>query len=281
MRRPARPRVAMFHGGGSTSKIFQMQCESIEQRLASRFELVYFDAPFQSGPGKGILPFFSFEEWGPYLSWFTNREDGEEYPDGTAGNYDDEEGIERIIRLMRESEPGGKWVGCLGFSQGTRVVAGLLLWQQLRKKKGVEVGENIDLQFGVLCMGAYSPMTSTIPECKSFSSNSNFPCIFLFSLSANKLQYHIDMVLLSALLEWDEKDPSPSLARKDELIKIPTLHLHGLKDAFLSQARSQMNDHFDPNTITCVEIDYHHAMPWHKSDVSLLVENIERMPFSV
>lgn len=248
MRRPARPRVAMFHGGGSTSKIFQMQCESIEQRLASRFELVYFDAPFQSGPGKGILPFFSFEEWGPYLSWFTNREDGEEYSDGTAGNYDDEEGIERIIRLMRESGPGGKWVGCLGFSQGTRVVAGLLLWQQLRKNKGVEVGENIDLQFGVLCMGAYSPMTSTIPE---------------------------------SLLEWDEKDPSRSFARKDELIKIPTLHLHGLKDAFLSQARSQMNNHFDPNTITCVEIDYHHAMPWHKSDISLLVENIERMPFSV
>lgn len=240
------PRIAMFHGGGSTPRIFEMQCETLQQQLSSEFEFVYFGAPFESAPGKGVLPFFTFEEWGPYLNWYVKDDNGEEYPDGTAGNYDDEEGIERVLRLMKECGPGGKWVGCLGFSQGTRLVGGLLKWQQLRRDKNIVVDENIDLQFGVLCMGAGQPMKNTVPE---------------------------------NLLVWDQNDPNQFLSQKDELIRIPTLHLHGRKDFFFDQGKHQMKTYFDQNTVTALEIDYHHAMPWNKEDVALLVENIRKMQF--
>ncbi|KAI0998298.1 hypothetical protein K3495_g9896 [Podosphaera aphanis] len=239
------PRIAMFHGGGSSPQIFQRQCESLQRQLATSFELVYFGAPFESDPGAGVLPFFTSDKWGPYLNWYTKLDTGEVL-DGTAGNYEDEEGIERVVRMMRETKPGGKWVGCLGFSQGTRVVAGLLSWQQVRRENGVVVDGGIDLQFGVLCMGAGVPMKSSVPE---------------------------------SLLKWNEADPRQLVSRNNELIKIPTLHLHGLKDFCYQNGKIQMGSHFDPKTVTCIEIDYHHAMPWHMNDLLLLVENIKKMEF--
>lgn len=244
-------RIAMFHGGGSTERIFETQCAPLQKQLESEFELVYFAAPHTSSAGAGILPYFNFEEWGPYLGWYAKQENGEEYLDGSSGQYGDEEGIERVVRLMRECGPGGKWVGCLGFSQGTRVVSGLLLWQQQQRQKQQSTTETsldneiIDIQFGVLCMGAGEPMTSTMPE---------------------------------YLLEWDEKD-SNGQSKHDNLVRIPSLHLHGLKDVCYERGKIQMTSHFDPATVTCIEIDYHHAMPWHKNDLSLLVEHIKKMHY--
>lgn len=177
-------RIAMFHGGGSTERIFETQCAPLQKQLESEFELVYFAAPHTSSAGAGILPYFNFEEWGPYLGWYAKQENGEEYLDGSSGQYGDEEGIERVVRLMRECGPGGKWVGCLGFSQGTRVVSGLLLWQQQQRQKQQSTTETsldneiIDIQFGVLCMGAGEPMTSTMPECMFFYFF-NFPPIMM------------------------------------------------------------------------------------------------------
>ncbi|CAD6504917.1 BgTH12-00417 [Blumeria graminis f. sp. triticale] len=237
------PRVAMFHGGGSTPQIFKRQCEALERHLGNSFEFVFFGAPFQSGPGAGVLPFFSEETWGPYLNWFTKGENGDDIPDGTAGNYDDEEGIDRVVRLIRECGPGGKWVGCLGFSQGTRTVAGLLRWQQWRNNKETVDGD-IDIKFGILCMGAGAPMSSTIPE---------------------------------SLLKWDEANSNRLICQKDEQIRIPTLHLHGLSDSCYEAGKVQMKSHFDQKTVTCIEIDYHHAMPWHPKDVSLFVESIKKL----
>jgi hypothetical protein len=58
------------------------------------------------------------------------------------------------------------------------------------------------------------------------------------------------------------------------LISIPSLHLHGLKDVNLENGRKQLATFYDPKTSTVFEIDYHHAMPWHKTDVSKAEEMI-------
>lgn len=64
---------------------------------------------------------------------------------------------------------------------------------------------------------------------------------------------------------------------KIELISIPTLHLHGLKDENLSNGRQQMASYYDPKTTTLYEIDYHHAMPWVTLEILQLAALIKRI----
>jgi hypothetical protein len=93
---------------------------------------------------------------------------------------DESEGLKRVIRLMEEDsvermkrgnvEEGerevgkwvGKWVGAMGFSQGTRVVGGLLRWMEsVNHSDQRSTYKDIDIQFGILCMGSSKPMGYT------------------------------------------------------------------------------------------------------------------------
>jgi hypothetical protein len=162
------PRIACFHGGGSSAAIFATQCHTLQSQLSSTFEFVFFDAPYERDAGPGVLPYFTYEKFGPYRTWFFKNESGEEVPDGRMeggkeGGEGEEGGIERVLRLLREEGEGGEWVGCMGFSQGTRVVGGLLLHQQKRREMGFPVGEGeVEFRFGVLCMGSFAPMVSDL-----------------------------------------------------------------------------------------------------------------------
>lgn len=57
------------------------------------------------------------------------------------------------------------------------------------------------------------------------------------------------------------------MAEDDGLIITPTLHLHGLKDAIYEHSKEQLKTYYDPTTARVLEINYHHAMPWHQKDV--------------
>ncbi len=159
------PRVACFHGGGSSSSIYAVQCASLQKQLANTFEFVFFEAPFERDAGPGVLPYFTYEEYGPYKTWFSKRIDGQEISDGRADNGIGEEGVERVLRLISAEGDGGEWVGCMGFSQGTRVVGGLLLHQQQREEIGhMREHGDIHFRFGVLCMGSGPPMESDLTK---------------------------------------------------------------------------------------------------------------------
>ena len=159
-----RARIACFHGGGSTAAIFKFQCEALQKTLSDLFEFVFFDAPFESGAGPGVLPTFSYEKYGPYRAWFSKNSEGLLRRDGRGDNERGEGGIERVVRLIREEGEGGEWVGCMGFSQGTRVVGGLLLEQMRLREMGVPgfAGGEIQFQFGVLCNGGAEPMLAEL-----------------------------------------------------------------------------------------------------------------------
>lgn len=163
-----RPRIACFHGGGSNSTIFSIQSAQLSELLCE-FEFVFFDGPFERGPGPGVLP--AFRNDGPFRSWFTTDPSGLEVSNG-SGFDGDEDGIERIYRLMDAKGPGGEWVGVMGFSQGTRPAGGVLLDVQRGERKSVP-GRNI--RFGVLCMGGGMPMESG--ESVLFFLPP-FPCVF-------------------------------------------------------------------------------------------------------
>ncbi|KAE8380334.1 serine hydrolase FSH [Aspergillus bertholletiae] len=225
------PRIACFHGGGSKGSIYEVQCGQLAGLLKDDFQFVFFDGPFESGPGPGILP--AFQDYKPFRSWF--KRDGSEVEQGDGSGYDisGRDGVERVWKLMEAAGPGGDWVGVMGFSQGTRITSGLLLDQQQRTALG-EGGSTPQLKFGVMCMGSGAPMASDIGHQMANMGPTN-------------------------------------------LIKIPTLHVHGLKDMFLPLGKHQYATYYEPSTTKLYEVDYHHAMPWYRHEVLQLADLIREM----
>ncbi|KAE8153361.1 serine hydrolase FSH [Aspergillus avenaceus] len=224
------PRIACFHGGGSNSTIYEVQCAQLSRLLENEFELVYFDGPFLRTPGPGILP--AFEDFAPFRSWFKTDGNETEQGDGSGYDFSGRDGVERVWRLMGEAGPGGDWVGVMGFSQGSRIAGGLLLDQQRRVAMGEELGGRPVLKFGVMCMGGGVPMVSEVGY---------------------------------------------KMGDASEMIEIPTLHVHGLKDNFLSLGRQQYAAYYSPKTKRLYEVDYHHAMPWVKHEVQGLADHIRQI----
>ncbi|KAL2864966.1 uncharacterized protein BJX67DRAFT_198052 [Aspergillus lucknowensis] len=63
----------------------------------------------------------------------------------------------------------------------------------------------------------------------------------------------------------------------DTVIRIPTVHLHGLKDEFLPLGRDQLAKYYDRDTATLYEINYHHAMPWVRAESEELARLIKEL----
>lgn len=251
------PRIACFHGGGSNGKIFAVQCARLQDLLKDDFEFVYFDAPFECDAGPGVLPVF--HDYQPFKRWFKADDNGDERSDGSGYDALGIDGVKRVWGLMN-ADGGvgkGKWVGAMGFSQGTRVVGGLLLDQQQRRKTGHPT--DIDLKFGVLCMGGGAPMQTQSPPRMSNVSSKFGPCHPLMPLSLTFVTATSNHV--------PGNDSKSSVESKIEPISIPTLHLHGLKDSNLNNGRRQIAAYYKPEETTLYEIDYHHAMPWVTAEI--------------
>lgn len=120
--------------------IFNIQSIRIQRPLSQYFEFLFLDAPFECQAGPGVLPFFDGCE--PFRAWVNQH--------GQSLRPESQKAIEDAIS-GRETDV----VGVMGFSQGARLGAGLLLMQQLRQKvTGVETG----FQFGIFCMGISQPL---------------------------------------------------------------------------------------------------------------------------
>ena len=70
--------------------------------------------------------------------------------------------IERETGISREANGGkggwGRVVGCIGFSQGARLVPGLLLRQKIAERDGKESRCKWNFKFGVVVGGPYPPI---------------------------------------------------------------------------------------------------------------------------
>ncbi|KAF7629464.1 hypothetical protein AFLA_013178 [Aspergillus flavus NRRL3357] len=221
------PRIACFHGGGSSAAIYEIQCSFLTALLAHEFQFEFFEGPFDSIAGPGILPAFGGFE--PYKSWFSKGE-------SNGHNWTEQDSLEWVWTMMEERRAGqgGEWVGVMGFSEGTRIASGLLLDQQSREKLGLRPAvPSIQLRFGVLCMGGGPPMAA-----------------------------HFDY---------------GTTTNDQRVIRIPTLHMHGLRDKFLALGRDQYNTYFDPSRAFLFEVDYHHAMPWLEKESLALAQRIQSL----
>lgn len=148
------PVIICLHGGGTNSTIFNVQTIRLQRALTSYFDLVFLDAPFASPAGPGVLPFF--EGCGPFYRW--GNHGSPDLSDETRRKIRDR--IEEVEKGKGDFEKKGKRevVGVLGFSQGGRCAAGLVLEQQL----GVESPLNSfkGFKFGVFLNSTSPPLVS-------------------------------------------------------------------------------------------------------------------------
>lgn len=207
------PRILCLHGGGTSGEIFQFQTRYIQKAMENVYEFVFVDAPFESDPGPGVLPVF--EGMGPFFSWITQSED----EDGSL--------VAQVIREKLD-ERGGPFIGVLGFSQGARVAAGLLLEQQEAWHRQGKFTD-IDFHFGILLMASCPPL---LPS-------------FYTAGPASK----------------PTKEEQEAGAEKYAgTISIPSIHVYGRQDAIITSSKL-LTKCFDPKTVNIFEFDVDHYLP--------------------
>ncbi|KAF5683759.1 fusarin C cluster-oxidoreductase [Fusarium circinatum] len=133
------PRLLCLHGGGASSQIMRVQLAKLERALSKSFQLIYLEGPLNSAPGPGVLPFF--ENCGPYSCWVSD--DNSLSPEDKKD--DEANAIAYIKSFILQNGP---FAGVLGFSQGARAAASILLEQQRETFTH-------DLLFGVFLCGTF------------------------------------------------------------------------------------------------------------------------------
>lgn len=135
------PQILCLHGGGTSSAIFFAQTRRLRTALQSRFTFLFADAPIESVPGPGVLPFF--ENCGPYYRWISGNATNEAERSAEIDTMNDT--LE--MALANQARRTTDIVGVIGFSQGA--VAATLLLQQAK------LGDYrwARLRFGILLSG--------------------------------------------------------------------------------------------------------------------------------
>lgn len=235
------PRILCLHGGGTNSRIFHMQCRAISHSLKTRFRMVFAEAPFPSTAGPDVLTVYA--DCGPFKRWVLTVEPNavERQPKETWA------AIDKTIGDTMDADDAlgatGEWVAVLGFSQGAKIAASILLLQQemperLGRLKRSEKG----FRFGVLMAGR-GPLLPLDPDNASW-------------------------------LDAEERFNYVNNEAANRILRIPTIHFHGLDDPGLGYHQVLLEEWCDPKTTTLLEWDGNHRLPFKTPDVKLLVDKI-------
>jgi predicted esterase len=249
------PRLLCLHGGGVNATIFKVQSRSLVRHLQHSFRLVWADAPFYCDPHPDIVGVYG--SYAPFRRWHRWLPE--------HANIDDESCIDEIGYALRtameddDREGGtGEWVGLMGFSQGAKLSASLLLEQQAREQQTQRNGLNalkmgliglpgISWRFGILLAGR-APPTNLNPEIM-------------------KSRALVGAAELSDGFQFSKVD-------EDAIIDTPTLHVHGRADPGIHLHQKLLHDYCKEGTKMLVEWDGAHRIPIKSSDVDRVVDAI-------
>ncbi|KAA6409325.1 MAG: citrinin biosynthesis oxidoreductase [Lasallia pustulata] len=240
------PRILCLHGGGTNANIFRAQCRILRAELRSKFRLCFAEAPFPSQPGPDVVSVY--KQCGPFRRWLRS---GPEHPriDPKAAVGMIEESLHAA--MMEDDGKGatGEWVGLLGFSQGAKMCASLLFRQQVRTEKLGKHRAGSNYRFAVLMAGR-GPLVSLDPD-----------------LAMNPALIDASQIGLS-----DFPDQQ-SLQRREHVLRLPTIHVHGLRDQGLELHRHLLEKYCD-GSARLVEWDGNHRVPIKTKDVAAIVREI-------
>lgn len=240
----AHPRILCLHGGGTNSRIFHMQCRALSHYLKSHFRLVYAEASFPSTPGPDVLSVYA--ECGPFKRWVVTVEPNavERKPKETWTAI--EEGVGDAMDADDALGATGEWVAILGFSQGAKIAASILLRQQEAPRSlGRMRRSDAGFRFGILMAGR-GP---------------------LLPVDADNASW----------LEESERFDYDSNTKANRVLRIPTIHVHGLQDPGLGYHQILLEEWCDPTTTTLVEWDGNHRLPFKTNDVKVVIDKIHEV----
>ncbi|KAF2029316.1 hypothetical protein EK21DRAFT_68016 [Setomelanomma holmii] len=208
-----KPTLLAFHGSGSNATVHRVQLARLMRVISPYVNVESLEAPFPSPAGPGVLPFF--DGCGPFKRWVPPTEkvtiEGMRKGEATSEMSTEVESLvrETVLRIRRE---GGKVIGLIGFSQGTKVVAGLLRASELRYSLPSTSPSNpldwLDFSLAISICGSYPPP--------------------LFPQS------------ITSLLPPDQKD-----ALLKTKITTPTFHAQGLQDEWHWAGRGLIDQYYD------------------------------------
>lgn len=252
-----KPTLLAFHGSGSNSTIHTIQMARLSRFLRPHFDIESLSGPLESAPGPGILPFF--EGCGPYYRWVPPAEavSVEKLKEAGTPAAQMLPELETFIKseIAKANAKGSKVVGVVGFSQGTRIVAGLMQALQIRKElleqgKGAELEWLEDVKFG-------------LSMCTSFP-----PAILPGSA--------VEAVKSSGM---DESKQKEMLEAK---ISVPTLHVLGKQDEWRWAGKTLIEAAFDidaepkgnvgKGTSGMYEFEMGHHYPVHAEDTQKVAD---------
>ncbi|CRG92019.1 hypothetical protein PISL3812_09073 [Talaromyces islandicus] len=248
------PRILCLHGGGVNAAVFRLQCRGLCRALATSFRFVFVDAPYLSPADPAIIA--TFGELQPFRRWLRWQVD---QPNPGA------DAICRAIDLALEDAMAadsalgatGPWVAVMGFSQGAKVAASLLLRQRLRVEKLPAKDNDTDIdtnfKFGILLAGR-APLVALHP-----------------GLTDSLALADADELTTGA---FAQVTGSTFLQGSDHLLTLPTLHVHGTRDPGLANHRRLLADYCQPGTTRLVEWDGDHRVVIRPPDVAAVVDAI-------
>lgn len=266
------PRILCLHGGGSNARIFRTQCRVIKSFLRPRFRLCFPNAPLPADAGPDVLSVY--DGWGPFRAWIPPAWiDG--VPEQDAGKAGAairlvEDVLAAAMHADDRAGGHGPWVGILGFSQGAKIAASVLLRRQQQTRAGR--APRFPFRFGVLLAGR-GPIFSDSVAAASDTKTSGV-----------KEQV---VIRIQELSDEDEEDSEEAVdstddpiqvvkthVRPEDVLRVPTVHVHGLRDPNLHLHRRLRGDWCEESMTTLFEWDGGHRVPIRTQDVTVLVDHI-------
>lgn len=249
------PRILCLHGGGVNGSIFKAQSRSLIRHLEHSFRLVWAEAPFFCDPHADVIDVYgSYAPFRRWLRWLP------EHAEVDAETCIEEMGYAMRISMEDDDREGGtgEWVGLMGFSQGAKLSASILLEQQAREAKAkregrkTEVGftevQDLHWRFAILLAGR-APLSNLNPEvltCPALVGAGDMSEGFQFCKEVGE----------------------------DSILRMPTLHVHGTADAGLHLHRKLLHEYCSQVSTQLVEWDGTHRIPLKSKDVDKVVGGI-------
>ncbi|KAI4157693.1 MAG: hypothetical protein LQ342_008098 [Letrouitia transgressa] len=238
------PRILCLHGGGTNARIFRLQCRILLKHLESTFRLCFAEAPFPSQAGSDVIAVY--KEYGPFRRWLRFLP---EHPNIEASCVIEK--IEGSLDAAKKQDDAkgatGEWVGMLGFSQGAKLCASIMLRQQIRTQTLGWQRRGTDYRFAILLAGR-GPLVRLEPDL-------------------------IDSPALADASELGSQTllDGKALRKNDHVLQLPTIHVHGLRDPGLDLHRSMLEGYCDRENSKLFEWDGDHRVPIKTKDVAPLV----------
>lgn len=249
------PRILCLHGGGVNAAIFKLQSRSLVRHLQHSFRLVWADGPFYCDPHPDIIQVYgSYAPFRRWLRWLP------EHAEIGAESCIEEVGHALKSAMEDDDREGatGEWVGLMGFSQGAKLSASILLEQQAREDKaqmgGTRVGDSwigipgVSWRFSILLAGRapLSNFNPAIMKSKALVSTADISEGFQFCEAVDD----------------------------DVILRKSTLHVHGTADPGLHLHQRLLQEYCEDGTTTLLEWDGAHRVPIKSKDVDRVVDAI-------